>query len=100
MSHVILKNVFKKFGDVGVIHNVGLQIEKGEFVVFVGPSGCGKSTIARCILRLYSPTSGKIFFDGKDITKLKPKQLKMIRNDLQMIFQDPMDSLNPRHTAG
>ena len=49
MSHVILKNVFKKFGDVGVIHNVGLQIEKGEFVVFVGPSGCGKTTFLQSV---------------------------------------------------
>ena len=82
------------------VDDVSFSIPQGQTLGIVGESGCGKSTIARCILRLYSPTSGKIFFDGKDITKLKPKQLKMIRNDLQMIFQDPMDSLNPRHTAG
>ena len=82
------------------VDGVSFSIPQGQTLGIVGESGCGKSTIARCILRLYSPTSGKIFFDGKDITKLKPKQLKMIRNDLQMIFQDPMDSLNPRHTAG
>jgi len=82
------------------VDDVSFSIPQGQTLGIVGESGCGKSTIARCILRLYSPTSGKIFFDGKDITKLKPNQLKMIRNDLQMIFQDPMDSLNPRHTAG
>ena len=82
------------------VDGVSFSIPQGQTLGIVGESGCGKSTIARCILRLYSPTSGKIFFDGKDITKLKPKQLKTIRNDLQMIFQDPMDSLNPRHTAG
>ena len=82
------------------VDGVSFSIPQGQTLGIVGESGCGKSTIARCILRLYSPTSGKIFFDGKDITKLKPKQLKIIRNDLQMIFQDPMDSLNPRHTAG
>ena len=82
------------------VDGVSFSIPQGQTLGIVGESGCGKSTIARCILRLYSPTSGKIFFDGKNITKLKPNQLKMIRNDLQMIFQDPMDSLNPRHTAG
>ena len=82
------------------VDGVSFSIPQGQTLGIVGESGCGKSTIARCILRLYSPTSGKIFFNGKDITKLKPKQLKMIRNELQMIFQDPMDSLNPRHTAG
>ena len=82
------------------VDDVSLFIPRGQTLGIVGESGCGKSTIARCILRLYSPTSGKIIFDGKDITKLKPNELKPIRNDLQMIFQDPMDSLNPRHTAG
>ena len=81
------------------VDKVSFSITKGQTLGLVGESGCGKSTIARCVLRLYSPTSGKIIFDGKDITKLKTNQLRLIRNDLQMIFQDPMDSLNPRHTA-
>ena len=81
------------------VDEVSFSITKGQTLGLVGESGCGKSTIARCVLRLYSPTSGKIIFDGKDITKLKTNQLRLIRNDLQMIFQDPMDSLNPRHTA-
>ena len=81
------------------VDEVSFTITKGQTLGLVGESGCGKSTIARCVLRLYSPTSGKIIFDGKDITKLKANQLRLIRSDLQMIFQDPMDSLNPRHTA-
>ena len=81
------------------VDEVSFSITKGQTLGLVGESGCGKSTIARCVLRLYSPTSGKIIFDGKDISKLKANQLRLIRNDLQMIFQDPMDSLNPRHTA-
>ena len=81
------------------VDEVSFSITKGQTLGLVGESGCGKSTIARCVLRLYSPTSGKIIFDGKDISKLKTNQLRLIRNDLQMIFQDPMDSLNPRHTT-
>ena len=81
------------------VDEVSFSISKGQTLGLVGESGCGKSTIARCVLRLYSPTSGNIIFDGADISKLKANQLKLIRNDLQMIFQDPMDSLNPRHTA-
>ena len=81
------------------VDEVSFSITKGQTLGLVGESGCGKSTIARCVLRLYSPTSGKIIFDGKDISKLKANQLRLIRSDLQMIFQDPMDSLNPRHTA-
>ena len=81
------------------VDGVSFSITKGQTLGLVGESGCGKSTIARCVLRLYSPTSGKIIFDKKDISKLTADQLKPIRNDLQIIFQDPMDSLNPRHTA-
>ena len=81
------------------VDEVSFSISKGQTLGLVGESGCGKSTIARCVLRLYSPTSGNIIFDGEDISKLKANQLKLIRNDLQMIFQDPMDSLNPRYTA-
>ena len=74
MSHVILKNVFKKFGDVGVIHNVGLQIEKGEFVVFVGPSGCGKSTLLRLIAGLDKLTEGEISIAGRTVMDLPPSK--------------------------
>ena len=70
MSHVILKNVDKKYGDVGVIYDVNLQIEKGEFVVFVGPSGCGKSTLLRLIAGLDKLTSGEISISGRTVMDL------------------------------
>ena len=82
MSHVILKNVFKKFGDVGVIHNVGLQIEKGEFVVFVGPSGCGKSTLLRLIAGLDKLTEGEISIAGRTVMDLPPS-----KRGIAMVFQ-------------
>ena len=66
----------------------------------VGESGCGKTTAGRTILKLYEPTGGKIFFEGQDITALTPKQMKPLRSQMQMIFQDPFASLNPRHTVG
>jgi oligopeptide/dipeptide ABC transporter ATP-binding protein len=66
----------------------------------VGESGCGKTTAGRTILKLYEPTEGKIIFEGQDITHLKPKEMKPLRSQMQMIFQDPFASLNPRHTVG
>jgi oligopeptide/dipeptide ABC transporter ATP-binding protein len=66
----------------------------------VGESGCGKTTAGRTILKLYEPTEGKIIFEGQDITRLKPKEMKPLRSQMQMIFQDPFASLNPRHTVG
>ena len=66
----------------------------------MGESGCGKTTAGRTILKLYEPTEGKITFEGQDITHLKPKQMKPLRSQMQMIFQDPFASLNPRHTVG
>ncbi|MBA57701.1 MAG: ABC transporter ATP-binding protein [Gammaproteobacteria bacterium] len=101
MYFPIRKGVLAKTKDYNkAVNGVSFCIKKGETLGLVGESGCGKSTLARCILRLYEPTSGKIIFKGTDTTKLKPSALKPIRNQIQMIFQDPMDSLNPRHTVG
>ena len=82
------------------VDGVSLNIRPGETFGLVGESGCGKSTLGRCITRLYEPTAGSILFEGQDITKLKGRALLPYRQHIQMIFQDPMESLNSRHTVG
>ena len=82
------------------VDGVSLAIMPGETLGLVGESGCGKSTLGRCISRLYSPTSGTIRFEGTDITRLRRSALMPFRQNIQMIFQDPMESLNARHTVG
>lgn len=98
---VELENLTKYF-NVGkkarlhAVDGVTLKINEGETLGVVGESGCGKSTLGRTVLKLHEPTSGRIIFDGQDITNYKHKELKKIRQDMQMIFQDPYSSLNPR----
>ena len=81
---------------VHAVNNVSFDVEEGEVFSLVGESGCGKSTTARTIIKLIEPKSGKIVFDGRDITRLKPQEMRPIRREMQMIFQDPYASLNPR----
>ena len=90
----------KHIGDVHAVDGVDLEIYPGETLGLVGETGCGKSTLARVVMRLFKPTEGKLYFDGQDISDLKGKELREIRRDLQMIFQDPFASLDPRKTVG
>jgi oligopeptide transport system ATP-binding protein len=81
------------------VDNVSLKLDRLETLGLVGESGCGKSTLARCILRLYEPTSGTITFEGSEITQLSPKDMRTIRKKMQIVFQDPYSSLNPKFTV-
>jgi oligopeptide/dipeptide ABC transporter ATP-binding protein len=92
--------VQKKIGAVQAVDGIDFDIRRGETLGLVGETGCGKSTTARLIMRLLDATAGEIHFDGQDITHLKGARLKAIRRDMQMIFQDPYSSLNPRKTIG
>ncbi len=101
MHFPVKEGIFMRTGKFNkAVDGVSFDILPGETLGLVGESGCGKSTLGRCIARLYQPTAGEIRFNGTDLARLGRKAMMPFRRDIQMIFQDPMESLNSRHTVG
>lgn len=101
MYFPVYKGAFgRKTGQVKAVDDVSFSVKKGETFGLVGESGCGKTTVGRCAIRIYAPTEGQIIYNGVDISKFNEKQMGQYRREMQMIFQDPYSSLDPRQSVG
>ena len=101
MYFPVKRGVFqRRVGDIKAVDDVSFFIRRGETFGLVGESGSGKTTVGRCILQLYRPSAGQVLFEGKELTTMKGQKLRSMRREMQMIFQDPYASLNPRMTVG
>ncbi|PPA30374.1 peptide ABC transporter substrate-binding protein [Aeromonas jandaei] len=99
-QHFRLGGLLRRGYTVHAVDDISFDLKQGETLGLVGESGCGKSTLGRTLLKLFEPSGGTITFEGRDITYLSPREMRSLRQEMQMVFQDPAESLNSRHTVG
>ena len=96
MNNIVFEHVVKAYGKNVFVNDLNMEIREGERLILLGPSGCGKSTLGRGVCKLENLTSGHVYLDGEDITEYNDRRMRSIRKKVQMVFQDPYASLNPR----